>query len=308
MNYFDLHCDTISECLNKNEGLNENHLQLSLSRGHNYSQWFQCFAAWIPDTFRGKSAIELFDKIYSKFNEEISLYQDKIMQCKTKEDFRLAEKQHKCGALLTVEGGAALAGNLEKIAYLASCGVKVLTLTWNGTCEIGDGAMVENPHGLTRFGKQAIKELERCGIVIDVSHASEPLFFDVAEQTNKPFIATHSDASSICSHKRNLTDEQFHVIKERGGLVGLNFYQKFLSDKNIVGFDDILRHAEHFLSLGGEKTLAIGSDFDGAIMPDSITGVESIEELANYFLQHNYSEDLVNAIFYQNAYDFFVSL
>lgn len=231
-----------------------------------------------------------------------------MMQCKTKEDFLIAEQQNKCGAILTVEGGAALAGDFDKIAYLAECGVKALTLTWNSSCEIGDGAMVENPHGLTPFGKRAVGELERCGIVIDVSHASEPLFYDVAEHTEKPFIATHSDARNICDHKRNMTDEQFNVIKKRGGLVGLNFHKPFLSNKQEVGFDDLLRHAEHYLSLGGEKVLAIGSDFDGSILPDCITGIESIEDLANCFLQHNYSQELVNAIFYQNAYNFFVSL
>jgi len=303
-----LHCDTISECLNKNESINENTLQLSLLHGCSYSPWFQCFAAWIPDTFRGKDATDLFEKINSKFKEEIRLNQNKMLQCKTKEDFLLAVQQHKCGAILTVEGGAALAGSFEKIAHLANCGVKVLTLTWNGHCEIGDGAMVENPHGLTPFGKKAVHELERCGIVIDVSHASEPLFYDVAAQATKPFIATHSNARKICGHKRNLTDEQFTIIKNRGGLVGLNFFPNFLNDKNVANFDDILRHAEHFLSLGGKKVLAIGSDFDGATMPNGITGIESIETLANYFLQHNYSQELVNAIFYQNAYNFFVSL
>lgn len=201
-----------------------------------------------------------------------------------------------------------MAGSFEKIAYLADCGVKVLTLTWNGNCEIGDGAMVENPHGLTQFGKKAISELERCGIVIDVSHASEPLFYDVAQQSTKPFIATHSNARKICKHQRNLTDEQFTIIKNRGGLVGLNFYPNFLNDKNVANFDDILCHAEHFLSLGGEKVLAIGSDFDGATMPNGISGIESVEELANYFLKHNYSQELVDAIFFQNAYNFFVSL
>lgn len=303
-----MHCDTISECLNKNESLRENDLHLSLSRGKNFSAWYQCFGIFIPDTVRGTSATDLFKNVYSKFKEEIRLNQDSIMQCRTREDFLSAKQQHKCGAILTVEGGAALAGEFDNIAYLDDCGVKVITLTWNDTCEIGDGAMVETPHGLTSFGKKAVLELERRGILIDVSHASEPLFYDVAENTHKPFIATHSDSRTICGHKRNLTDEQFALLKQRGGLVGLNFHKPFLNNNDKADMDDILRHAEHFLSLGGENVLAIGSDFDGLILPDDITGIESIEPLANYFLRHNYSQTLVNAIFYQNAYNFFISL
>lgn len=308
MKLFDLHCDTITECLNKNQDLNHNNLQLSLDRAVNYSPWFQCFAAWMPDTCRGKEAMDLFDKIYAKLKQQISMNSDIIMQCRTKEDLCEAERQKKCGAIFTVEGGAALAGEFERISYLAQCGVNVLTLTWNSSCEIGDGAMVDNPHGLTEFGKKAVCELERCGIVIDVSHACEPLFYDVAEHTKKPFIATHSDSRKICNHKRNLTDEQFLIIKERGGLVGLNFFPEFLNESRKANLADILCHAEHFLSLGGEKVLAIGSDFDGADMPDGITGIESIEDLANYFLKHNYSQELVEDIFYKNAYRFFVSL
>ena len=147
--------------------------------------------------------------------------------------------------------------------------------------------------------------MESLRILPDVSHASEPLFWDVLENTRGPVIATHSDAKALCSHPRNLTDQQFLALKQRGGLVGLNFYPTFLADSGKGEAVDILRHAEHFLSLGGEEVLAMGSDFDGADMPSGITGIESMEYLAELFARHGYSDDLIDRIFYQNSFRFF---
>lgn len=308
MKYFDLHCDTISNCYNVKKPLFDNDMQISLLRGNQYAPWFQCFAVWIPDEKRGKIATEYFDAVLQKLEYEIKLNADKIMLCKTAGDFELALKQKKIGAILTVEGGAAIGGNLERLQYMADCGVKVMTLTWNSSCEIGDGAGVELSKGLTDFGKLAIKEMERLHIVVDVSHASDKLFIDVADITTKPFIATHSNSRTICNHRRNLTDEQFNVIKERGGLVGINFVPEFLNDSGKARADDILRHIEHFSSLGGEHCIAIGSDFDGTELPDGITGVESVKDIAGLMLHHNYNETLVNSILFDNAYHFFVSL
>lgn len=308
MKYFDLHCDTISNCYNHRKPLLDSDMQLSLLRGNQYSPWFQCFAVWIPNEKRGKTATAYFDAVLQKLEYEIKLNADKIMFCKTESDIELALSQKKIGAILTVEGGAAAAGSLERLQYMADCGVKVMTLTWNSSCEIGDGAGVERAVGLTEFGRLAVKEMERLSIVVDVSHASDKLFSDVADTTTKPFIATHSNSREICNHKRNLTDAQFNVIKERGGLVGINFVPEFLNESSKASADDILRHIEHFASLDGEHCIAIGSDFDGTDLPDKITGVESVEDIASLMLHHNYSETLVNSVLFDNAYHFFVSL
>lgn len=308
MNYFDLHCDTISDCYKKHQSLYDGNLQISLRRGEHYNPWFQCFAIWIPDEIRGKSALDYYDVMCEQLQKEISLHPDKIMLCKTPADMKTARQQNKTGAILTVEGGAAVAGSLERLAYLAECGVKAMTLTWNSTCEIGDGAGVESPKGLTEFGKRAVLEMERLNILVDVSHASDKLFEDVAECTHKPFIATHSDSRRICNQKRNLTDEQFSIIRNRGGLVGINFVPEFLSSAENACLEDVLRHIEHFLSLGGEHCLAVGSDFDGTNLPVGITGIESAEDLAEMMLRNNYKESLVNSILFDNAYQFFLSL
>ncbi len=308
MKYFDLHCDTISNCYTDKKALLDSDMQISLLRGKKYSPWFQCFAVWIPDEKRGKTACEYFDAVLQKLEYEMKLNADKIMLCKIAGDFETAQEQNKIGAILTVEGGAAVGGSLERLQYMANCGVRAITLTWNSSCELGDGAGVEPAKGLTEFGRLAVKEMERLHIVVDISHASDKLFYDVADTTTKPFIATHSNSRKVCNQKRNLTDEQFSMIKERGGLVGINFVPEFLNASGKAGADDILRHIEHFLSLGGESCLAIGSDFDGTDLPDGIIGVESVEDIAGLMLRRNYSETLVNSILFDNAYHFFVSL
>lgn len=313
MKLFDLHCDTISECYNKQKSLYDGDLHVSLERGKKYSPWFQCFAIWIPDGLRRKAALDYFDAVLGKLHQESAQHPELVMLCKTADDFRAAEHQRKIGAILTVEGGAAAGGSLKRLGYMADCGVKVMTLTWNSSCEIGDGAGVDGSKGLTEFGRLAVKEMERLNMVVDVSHASDKLFYDVAECTEKPFIATHSNSRKVCggnewARRRNLTDEQFNIIKNRGGIVGINLVPDFLTDSGEATAEDILRHIEHFLSLGGEKCVAFGSDFDGAELPTDITGIESVEEIAELMLRHNYSESLVNSILFDNAYQFFLSL
>ncbi|HHV32526.1 dipeptidase [Caproiciproducens sp. LBM24188] len=309
VDYFDLHCDTIGGCYESHQSLFDGDLHISLKRGSEFRTWFQCFAVFIPDDLRGQKAVAHYDALYGQLQKEIQRYSKHVMFCKTADDLANAQREHKIGAILTVEGGAALGGSLERLAFLAECGVKAMTLTWNSSCEIGDGADAKSPKGLTNFGKEVIAEMERQNIAIDISHASDALFYDVASLTAKPFLATHSNSRTLCGHRRNLTDEQFQVIRDRGGLVGINFVPEFLNESGIADLQDVLKHVEHFLALGGERCLAVGSDFDGiGTLPSGITGVESIENLAEEMLRHNYSENLVHSILFDNAYHFFLSL
>ncbi len=304
MKFFDLHCDTLYKAFTENGSIYDNNYNLSLKRGLKNSPWFQCFAIWIPDEYRGEKAVSLVNNSYNLLKKEIKNHEGVILQCKNKDDFLRTKEDNKCGVVFTIEGGGALGSNLDNLKIFKNLGVKMITLTWNGSCEIGDGSGVKNGKGLTKFGIDVIKEMNNLDIVIDLSHASDKLFYDVLNVSNKPVVATHSNSRKICNHRRNITDEQFKLIRECGGLVGLNFCKDFLSEHNPSKYD-IIKHTEHFLSLGGEKTICIGSDFDGADFPDGITGIESIESLAENFLRCNYSENLVEDIFFNNAYKFF---
>ncbi len=306
MRFFDLHCDTLYRSLIEKQDLYDNNFHVSVNRAKDYYPYISCFAVWIPDDTRGEKAINLFDAAARKLHNQEFLHSEFFKVCSSFEDMRDISKEgfNKKGIILTVEGGAVLAGDIKRIKHLNDIGVKIMTLTWNGRCEIGDGAEVENSNGLTIFGRQVVQEMEKSGIIVDVSHASEKLFYDVSEIAARPFIATHSNSQKICANKRNLTDEQFKTIRDYGGIVGITFCKHFLTEKSNPCFDDILKHVEHFLSLGGENTVSIGSDFDGTDVPDQMTGIESIKELYEYFLIKNYNETLADKIFFSNAYEF----
>lgn len=304
MHYFDLHCDTITECFIQSTGLFENTLHWSLNRAMSYAPLAQVFAIWIPDELREKAALTRFDHVYDTFCREIQHNADRITFCKTSADLETAFAQGRAAAILSIEGGAALAGDIQNLDRAYEKGVRIMTLTWNGRCEIADGVMEQHAGGLTPFGREVVHRMEQLPMLIDVSHLAEKGFWEVAETTSRPFIASHSNAKAICEHKRNLTDEQFCEIVKRGGIVGLNLYRNFLRNDGKSYICDIARHLDHFLSLGGEQALAIGGDLDGSDLPLDMAGVQDIEKIRQELLKH-FPEKTVDAVLFQNAHTFF---
>lgn len=298
MRFFDLHCDTLYKAFTEHKSLIFNDCHVSLKKGEIFDKWIQCCAVWIPDEIRGEDAVQLVENCCEFLQSELSNPKSTAKQIDNVDD------SEKSNIMLTLEGGACLGGKLENVERFRKLGARAMTLTWNGSCEIGDGADVENSNGLTAFGKDVIKEMERCGIVVDLSHASDRLFDDVIQIVHRPVIATHSNSRTVFPHRRNLTDEQFEAIKISGGIVGLNFHKYFLSADN-QSVKDLIKHTEYFLSLGGENTVAFGSDFDGAEMPDDIRNIADITEIYNSFLRINYNEELLDKLFFKNAYNFY---
>ena len=304
MQLFDLHCDTLYRAATEKERLTENSFHVSFKKAQSIRPWIQCMAVWIPDTMRGDQAFHFVLQCAEILETELERTGDRIQKIQTGKEIRKVQESSAAGIILTIEGCAALAGKLENIKKLRAVGVRMMTLTWNGENELGYGCLATGRGGLKPFGRVALQEMEKNGVVADLSHASERLFYDVAETAGRPFIASHSNARRICNHPRNLTDAQFCIIRDRGGIVGINFCRSFLRADENAGFADILSHTEHFLSLGGENTVCIGSDFDGTDMPDGIKGIADVEALYTYFLRHNYRETLLRKIFFENAAQF----
>mgnify|MGYP005840963899 CR=1 FL=1 len=154
------------------------------------------------------------------------------------------------------------------------------------------------------------KKLQKKGIIVDVSHLSERGFYDVAEYSEKPFIATHSDCDIVdnpFAEKRNLTDAQIRIITEQKGIIGLNLYEKFLGVENGAGLCSVIRQIEHFCSLGAEHTICLGCDFDGCTVSDDLCGIDKLYKIANGLARENYSDELINGIFFDNANAFIVA-
>ena len=285
MKFFDLHSDTITECYSQNKSLTNNDLHISLERGQYLEKWIQVFAIWIPDKIRGNDAEEYYEKILCKFREEI-------------------KNAHNVTPILAVEGGAVLNGKLENVERLSRDGVKIITITWKGDNELASGSFSETDKGLTPFGKEAVSEMVKYGIVPDVSHLGEKSFYDLCKFTDFPFIASHSNAYSVNPHVRNLKDEQIKEIVRRKGLIGLNFYNTFLGEGNSQ--EMLIRHAEHILNLCGENVLAMGSDFDGCSINPEIRGIEKMGSLYDCFCDH-FGKTLTEKIFFENAERYFNS-
>lgn len=286
MKFFDLHCDTVTKLSIANQSLYDGASEVTFEKAACFEKYKQCFAIFINDNIRGEDAWQYFLRNLSYFNQQLNENKYNI---------------NNVTPILTIEGGAVLGGDLSKIEKIANFGVKLFTLTWNGENELGYG--VSHNIGLKSKGIDAVKSLNSHNITIDVSHISDKGFFDVANFSSKPFIASHSNSRVVCDNKRNLTDEQFFVIKERRGLVGVNFHIPFVT-KSDDYIKSLLKHIYHFLSLGGEDILSIGSDFDGCETHYTLNTIEKIPDLYS-ICKNEFGEIVSNKIFYDNANNFF---
>lgn len=295
MKYFDLHCDTLSACSHKKKPLYDNGMHVDLSYANLFETYIQCTASFVHDDWA-----EPFNTAMASFKEigDTAVITDKkgIISAKEKGGVYF---------IPTIENCIALEGELSNVQKFADFGVKMMSITWNADNQLGGGIMGQNK-GITDFGIEALKEMERLNIVPDISHASEKLFYDILNNTDKAIVASHSNAKDLCKHPRNLTKEQAVEIINRKGLIGINFFEAFLNDtpKN-SSMDDIISHVDYFLSLGGQDTVAMGSDFDGCSLPKDMTGLSSIVNLYEKMLQLNYNKNVLDKIFFENAYNFF---
>ncbi len=304
MRLFDMHCDTLSVCYKSGVSLCNNEYHIDLRRGRQYEPWCQVFAAFIPDTLRGREALRYCRRLLGFAAEQEKRFPQQLSFVRDRVQLAAAVNSGRCGGLLAVEGGAALAGSIKHIQTLASLGVRILTLTWNGDNELGHGCFSERGEGLTEFGRRAVREMYRVGIVPDVSHLNEAGFWDVATLSEAPFIASHSLSRTVHEHPRNLTDAQFKELCRRGGLVGLNLCGDHLGETT---FEAVYRHVSHFLSLDGESAIAFGGDLDGMKLPDDWQGIAVFEMLADYLLKKGISEPILDGLFFKNAFNFFSS-
>lgn len=304
MKYFDLHCDTISVCSNNKVSLFRNSLQLSIERGAEIADWVQVYAIWMDDELNDEAAYSYFNKVYHDFLTEMKQGEKEIAFCTSSKEAEQNLERKKRVAYLSIEGSRALGGKLERVKEFYDKGVRLMTLTWNGRAAVADGCMLEEPGGLTSFGREVITLMNEVGMIVDVSHLAEQGFWDVASMSQKPFIATHSNSKAICNHPRNLTDEQFKVIVERKGLVGMNFYPLFINGTYEAEIEELLPHIDHFLALGGEDIIAMGSDFDGAKMSTHMEGIQDVTYLYQLLVKR-YGQERADKFYFENAWRFF---
>ncbi|MGF7060393.1 dipeptidase [Brassicibacter mesophilus] len=304
MRPIDMHCDTILRLMNDKEnlGLYENEFSVDIKKmqkGNSLAQFFAMYVdlkdRWDPM----EACLEMIDKFYVELEKNA----DNIAVATNYEEIIINDGEEKLSAVLTIEEGGVLKGKLHNLRNFYRLGVRAITLTWNTTNEIGFPNIKDEYRnkGLTSFGEEVVHEMNRLGMLIDVSHLSDKGFYDVARITSKPFIASHSNSRAVKEHFRNLDDDMIEALSEKGGVMGICFEKDFLGESEIARVEDMVRHINHIRDIGGIDVIALGSDFDGCHPNGEISNISEIEKLAYALKSSNFSEDEIDKIFYKNA-------
>jgi len=299
MRVFDAHCDTIYRCYVGGGAFRKNDGHLDLTRMRACGSWAQFFAIFWSREEKNRPLSQAFQGELALFQREMKVNASQIVPCRTAGEAEAAWAGGKQAAFLSVEGAELLGCGEQALEEAYQFGVRAVNLTWNFENALS-GSNAEAPNkGLTAQGKSFVRKMEALGMLVDVSHLSDPGFWDVVEETKGPLFASHSNSRAVCPHKRNLTDEQFTAIIDRRGVAGLNMAADFLGEN--PGVDDIIRHVEHWFSLGGEENVCLGGDWDGiSRAPKGIAGIQDLPRLIERLLQQNYKERQVEGLLCEN--------
>ena len=303
MRLFDLHCDTATVCYPRGETLTQNQCAVSLSKAaHFFSEYGQVFAVFTPEELQHNEAEQRALDFLSKITTEINSSDNTIL-CQNSGDFDQCSKKHKNIALISLENSMPLCNNTESVQKFYDLGVRIVSLTWNSANLFAGGYL--DDIGLTQQGKELIRILQHFGILLDISHLGDRAVNEVLRIYELPVMATHSNRRSICGHGRNLDDCVLREVIARGGVIGLNLYAPFLSDSGIADYRTAVLHIDHLLHLGGENSICVGADFDGAPMQPCFDGFQALTCWYDDLIQRGLDHPLCDKIFYQNALDFF---
>ncbi|MFZ3102728.1 MAG: dipeptidase [Desulfitobacteriaceae bacterium] len=299
----DGHCDSLGDYLmakrtlkDPNEG---GHWDLLRAKEGNVA--LQFMAAFIeseykPDraTVRGFQLIEAARRLINENTARVFLISNKA-------DLVQLPDKHKVGLLLSVEGGEILGDSVVMLDTIFQLGIRALGLTWNQRNALGDGVGESQNKGLTSFGQRVIRRMNELGMLIDVSHLNEPGFWDVLELSQYSIVASHSCAKALCSHPRNLTDQQLKSLAANGGVVGVNFNPTFLTHTLPAKREDVVRHISHIAEVAGVEAVGLGSDFDGIPdVPELLADATQFPGLAQDLIKAGFSKGEIEQIFHKN--------
>ena len=277
----DTHCDTLMDIEKGVRQLGERsdkgHIDLPrLKEGGVDAQVFACWVGGSKAVEPTKHFLNMADHFY----QQLAKNPDSMVLATTAQDIRQAKQDGKLAALLGMEGAEPLDGELGTLRLFYRLGLRVVTLVWGGRNKLGDAVFGDSRanSGLTDYGVEVVKEMNRLGMVIDISHLNAKGVEDVLEISTAPIIASHSNARAVFEHVRNLTDDQIKAIAAKGGLIHSVF--TFLhQDRTKGSLDDVLDHMEHIMKLVGPEHLGIGSDLDG--IQNAPIGLEDTSKMIN---------------------------
>ncbi len=303
---FDLHCDTVlgllGEDRNQAGSLRKNNLHIDLERAGKLPGYCQCFACFTTpgmDERGGVSPVVMFEREIATLQREIDKNSDLIGLAYSTKQIEENRKKGRMSAVLTIEGTAGFGHDPALLEDLYQIGFRISTLGWNEKNSLTGSH--ETGGGLTDQGREYVKEAQRLGMLIDVSHISDEGFWDIMKITDAPIVATHSNSRAVCDNSRNLTDDMFRAIVETGGVAGYNVCTEFTGENPTL--DTMCDHILHFLELDPSgRHIALGGDLDGiSHMPAGFEGVQSYPALAQRLMERGLDEETVMDIFWNNA-------
>ena len=311
----DMHCDTLMRAYfrDKDDLFTCPEFDLDISRMIESGMMAQFFAIFVPSAkeyaryekeYKGDD--EYIDKCASIFNHTVQKHANVVAKATSAKEILDNYAGHKVSAILTMEDGVAVQGDMNKLDYFHSLGVRALSLTWNyencfGYPNSKDPEIMQK--GLKDFGKDAVKHMQEIGMLVDVSHLSDGGFYDVYKLSKVPFIATHSNARALCNHSRNMTDDMILKLHEKGGVMGINICPDFLDDtpenkdSKISRLCDMIEHEKE---IAGIEVCAIGTDIDGTHGNFEMKGPCDSNKLFDELIRRGFSTSDIEKIAYKN--------
>lgn len=315
MKVVDMHCDTILRLYDEGGNLLENEFNIDLRKMVKGDYLLQNFAMFV-NLGEKDDPLTKAQRLIDLYYQEIEKNKDLIKPIFSYQDIEDNQRDGLMSAMLTLEEGAVINNDLAILRNYYRLGVRMITLTWNypngigypnliSTKEYKDLYHINTQDGLTDFGIEYVREMERLGIIIDVSHLGDAGFYDVLKYTIKPFVASHSNARSVCGVARNMSDDMIKLLAKRNGVMGINFCGDFLKASKTGGVrscvEDMVKHILYIRDLVGIDYVGLGSDFDGISQDLELKDASMMPMLKDALFEAGLKEEEIEKVFYKNV-------
>jgi len=298
----DFHCDTFLKIFDDKSNLRQNNHHIDLLKMRQAGSKMQVFANFIHMESVASPRNYCADMLaYGK--SELEKNNDLIEIMTNYSDYERILSKGKMAALLGIEEGGALEGKMENLDYFYNEGIRLITLTWNFPNEIGypNSDYTHKDKGLRPFGLEVVAEMNKRGMIIDVSHLSDGGFYDCIKHSKAPIVASHSNARAVHEHTRNLTDDMLKKLADNGGITGINYLSWFLDGTDHSTVASMVKHIEHIKNVAGIETVALGSDFDGIGCTLETPTIAHMDILKNALNLKKFSCEEIDKIFFKNG-------
>ena len=298
----DLHCDTIMQLLDHPDSgdLYRNTWKIDIEKLQKAHSKVQDFALFI-NLGETNDPYGRYEEMRNLCTTQIHLYGEHIQHVLSYQDVESVYESGKIGALMSIEEGGVLGGDLDKLKQAYQDGVRLITLTWNYPNGLGEPHCGEQHKKLTPKGIEFVEAMQDLGIVVDCSHLNDAGTEQLGDILDVPFVASHSNAREVTAHTRNLPDNLIKIIANKGGVIGLNFAQSFLGTSPVSRIDDIVKHGLYLINKGGEDVVALGTDFDGIKPNTEIKDASEMYRLYDAFKEAGLSVEQCEKLFWKNA-------